>query len=178
MKFADCRKFRFSTFLHVLDISKCIFVTLCITLVCTKIPPYARRLLDKFISSPCRSNVKSALIGILKQHDDNDHNVNDAKVPKNFKKVDTVLLLKSFHRRRSFFLFTGCHSILHEFRGYYSMFHQAPIKIFLLNSQKGGQMRQSNHPPLFSRQRSAAHWAVLTNTNQLNKSVYTHISWI
>ena len=29
------------------------------------------------------------------------------------------------------------------------MFHQASIKIFLLNSQKGEQMRQSNHfPPL------------------------------
>ena len=28
------------------------------------------------------------------------------------------------------------------------MFHQAPIKILLLHSQKGGQMTQSNHPPL------------------------------
>ena len=59
----------------------------------------------------------------------------------------TVPLLKSFHIRRSLFLITGGHHILHKFRDHYSMVHLPPIIIFLLNSQKSGQMRQSNHPP-------------------------------
>ena len=37
---------------------------------------------------------------------------------------------------------------LHKFKDHYSLFHLPPIKIFLLNSQKSGQMRQSNLPPL------------------------------
>ena len=60
----------------------------------------------------------------------------------------TVLLLKSFHIRRSLFLITGSHHNPHDFRDYYSLVHQLPIQIFLLNSQKSGQMRQSNLPPL------------------------------
>ena len=61
---------------------------------------------------------------------------------------DTVLLMKSFHIRRSLFLITGSHHNPHDFRDYSSLVHQLPIKIFLLNSQKSGQMRQSNLPPL------------------------------
>ena len=61
---------------------------------------------------------------------------------------NTVLLMKSFHIRRSLFLITGSHHNPHDFRDYYSLVHQLPIKIFLLNSQKSGQMRQSNLPPL------------------------------
>ena len=60
----------------------------------------------------------------------------------------TVLLMKSFHTRRSLFLITGSHHNPHDFRDYSSLVHQLPIKIFLLNSQKSGQMRQSNLPPL------------------------------
>ena len=60
---------------------------------------------------------------------------------------------------------TGSHHNPHDFRDYYSLVHQFPIKIFLLNSQKRRQMRQSNHPPLFTRRRSAGYWAILTNTN-------------
>ena len=63
-------------------------------------------------------------------------------------KMDTVLLMKSFHIRRSLFLITGSHHNPHDFRDYSSLVHQLPIKIFLLNSQKSGQMRQSNLPPL------------------------------
>ena len=59
-----------------------------------------------------------------------------------------VLLMKSFHTRRSLFLITGSHHNPHDFRDYSSLVHQLPIKIFLLNSQKSGQMRQSNLPPL------------------------------
>ena len=59
----------------------------------------------------------------------------------------TVLLMKSFHIRRSLFLITGSHHNPHDFRDYYSLVHQLPIKIFLLNSQKRRQMRQSNLPP-------------------------------
>ena len=50
--------------------------------------------------------------------------------------IATVLLLKSFHIRRSLFLITGGHYILQKLGGHYSMFHRPPIKIFLLNSQK------------------------------------------
>ena len=82
----------------------------------------------------------------------------------------TVLLLKSFHIRRSLFLITGSHHILHEFRDHYSLFHQLPITIFLLNSQKRGQMRQSNHPPLFGRRRSATYWAEIWLANQGSNS--------
>ena len=71
----------------------------------------------------------------------------------------TVPLLKSCHRRRRLFLITGGRHILHELGDHYSQFHQPPIKIFLLYAQKGGQMRQSNLPPLFSRRWSAAYWA-------------------
>ena len=56
--------------------------------------------------------------------------------------------MKSFHIRRSLFLITGSHHNPHDFRDYYSLVHQLPIKIFLLNSQKRRQMRQSNLPPL------------------------------
>ena len=62
--------------------------------------------------------------------------------------IPTVLLLKSFHIRRSLFLITGSHHNPHDFRDYSSLVHQLPIKIFLLNSQKSGQKRQSNLPPL------------------------------
>ena len=63
--------------------------------------------------------------------------------------LSTVPLLKSFHRRRGFFLISDYNCILHEVRYHYSLFHQAPIEIFLIISQKGGQIRQSNHrPPL------------------------------
>ena len=71
--------------------------------------------------------------------------------------LHTVPLLKSCHRRRSLFLITGGHHILHELIGHCSMFHRPPVKIFLLYDQKSGQMRQSNIPPLFSRRRSAAY---------------------
>ena len=70
----------------------------------------------------------------------------------------TVLLLKSFRIRRSLFLITGGHHILHELIGHYPMFHRPPIKIFLPNSQKGVQLRQSKNPPLFARRRSASYW--------------------
>ena len=78
----------------------------------------------------------------------------------------TVLLLKSFHLRRSLFLITGGHHNPHKFRYQYSMVHQLPIKIFLLNSQKCRQKRQRNLPPLFTRRRSAGYYAILTNTNR------------
>ena len=57
--------------------------------------------------------------------------------------------LKSFqfHRQKSLFVITGCQNILLEFKGGYSLFHQSPIEIFLLNSQKGGYMRKGNYPP-------------------------------
>ena len=110
---------------------------------------------------------------------------------------DTVPLLKSCHRRRSLFLITGGHHILHELGDHYSLFHQPPIRIFLLYAQKGGQMRQSNLPPLFSRRWSAAYWAeiwpadaasILTSISHLSNSylsiwfspyflVYMH-SWL
>ena len=71
----------------------------------------------------------------------------------------TVLLLKSFHIRRSFFLLTGRHNSLCGLTRYYSMFKEFPIKIFLLKSKKWRQLRQSNLPPLFARRRSASYWA-------------------
>ena len=71
----------------------------------------------------------------------------------------TVLLLKSFHTGRSFFLLTGRHYSLCELTHYFSMFKEFPIKIFLLKSQKWRQLRQSNLPPLFARRRSASYWA-------------------
>ena len=71
----------------------------------------------------------------------------------------TVLLLKSFHIRRSFFLLTGRHYSLRELTRYFSMFKEFPIKIFLLKSKKLRQLRQSNLPPLFARRRSASYWA-------------------
>ena len=77
----------------------------------------------------------------------------------------TVILMTSFHTRRSLFLITGSHHNPHNFRDYYSLVHQLPMKIFLLNSQKRRQMTQSNIPPLFTRRRSAGYWAILTNTN-------------
>ena len=71
----------------------------------------------------------------------------------------TVLLLKSFHIGRSFFLLTGRHYSLCKLTYYFSMFKEFPIKIFLLKSQKWRQLRQSNLPPLFARRRSASYWA-------------------
>ena len=71
----------------------------------------------------------------------------------------TVLLLKSFHTGRSFFLLTGRHYSLRELTHYFSMFKEFPIKIFLLKSKKLRQLRQSNLPPLFARRRSASYWA-------------------
>ena len=87
----------------------------------------------------------------------------------------TVPLLKSCHRRRRLFLITGGRHILHELGDHYSLFHQPPIKIFLLYAQKGGQMRQSNLPPLFSRRWSAAYWAeiwpaIVTSISSLSNS--------
>ena len=73
--------------------------------------------------------------------------------------VCTVLLLKSFHTRRSFFLLTGRHYSLCELTHYFSMFKEFPIKICLLKSKKLRQLRQSNLPPLFARRRSASYWA-------------------
>ena len=70
----------------------------------------------------------------------------------------TVPLLKSCHRRRSLFLITGGHQILNELKGHCSMLHRPPVKIFLPNSQKGVQLRQSKNPPLFARRRSASYW--------------------
>ena len=58
----------------------------------------------------------------------------------------TVLLMKSFHTRRSLFLITGWHHNPHNFRDLYSMVYQLPIEIFLLNSQKWRQMTQSSLP--------------------------------
>ena len=69
----------------------------------------------------------------------------------------TVLLLKSFHTRRSFFLLTGRHNSLRKLTHYFSMFKEFPIKIFLLKSQKWRQLRQSNLPPLFAHRRSASY---------------------
>ena len=86
----------------------------------------------------------------------------------------TVPLLKSCHRRRSFFLITGGRNILHELGDHYSLFHQPPIKIFLLYAQKSGQMRQSNLPPLFSRRWSAAYWAEIWPADAV--SIVTSIS--
>ena len=63
----------------------------------------------------------------------------------------TVLLLKSFRIRRSLFLITGGHHILHELIGHYPMFHRLSIKIFLPKSQRCVQLRQSNNPHLFAR---------------------------
>ena len=94
-------------------------------------------------------------------------------------KSGTVPLLKSCHRRRRLFLITGGRHILHELGDHYSLFHQPPIKIFLLYAQKGGQMRQSNLPPFFSRRWSAAYWAeiwpadaasILTSISHLSNS--------
>ena len=73
--------------------------------------------------------------------------------------MSTVLLLKSFHIGRSFFLLTGRHYSLSELTHNFSMFKEFPIKIFLLKSQKWRQLRQSNLPPLFARRRSASYWA-------------------
>ena len=86
----------------------------------------------------------------------------------------TVPLLKSCHRRRSLFLITDGHHILHELIGHCSMFHRPPVKIFLLYDQKCGQMRQSNIPPLFSRRRSAAYWAEIWPANAV--AIVTSIS--
>ena len=88
--------------------------------------------------------------------------------------TDTVPLLKSCHRRRSLFLITGGHHILHELIGHCSMLHRPPVKIFLLYDQKSGQMRQSNIPPLFSRRRSAAYWAEIWPANAV--AIVTSIS--
>ena len=79
----------------------------------------------------------------------------------NYQKISpmaTVLLLKSFRIRRSLFLITGGHHILHELIGHCSMLHRPPVKIFLPNSQKGVPLRQSKNPPLFARRRSASYW--------------------
>ena len=87
----------------------------------------------------------------------------------------TVLILKLFqYIRRRLFLITGGHHILHELVDHYSLFHQPPIKIFLLYAQKGGQMRQSNLPPLFSRRWSAAYWAEIWPADAV--SIVTSIS--
>ena len=50
---------------------------------------------------------------------------------------DTVPHLKSCHRRRSLFLITGGHHILHELRDHYSMFHQPPIEIYVVQYAAG-----------------------------------------
>ena len=84
----------------------------------------------------------------------------------------TVLLLKSFHTRRSLFLITGRHNSLHDLTCLYAMFREFPIKIFLLKSKKWRQLRQSNLPPLFARRRSASYWAILTNTNPYIQEIW------
>ena len=102
----------------------------------------------------------------------------------NQKKYNTNIFSQCFFRSRSidggaFFLITGLHHNPHDFRDYYSLVHQVPIKIFLFNSQKRRQMRQSNHPPSSpaeGRRATELFWQIQIII--FKKYDWTLISWI
>ena len=69
----------------------------------------------------------------------------------------TVSLLKSCIYWRSCFLIPGYHYNPPVFTDHFTWCHNVTIKFFLLYGQKSGHLRQSNHPPLFARRRSASY---------------------
>ena len=83
----------------------------------------------------------------------------------------TVPLLKSVHRQRSLFLITGCHNIIHESIGYYSMFAQLPKRWANGTEQPSPPLRSPEVGKLLSR---------FDKYNFLNSKKYgwTQSSWI